>query len=174
MAAGAFEYIRAISLDATLVEEGKASAEVASSRLWRCTRPEPLNILWQEMNTSLLAEKQDWDVWIDWYEDRLSGRPTDREREFAYVAIRNELWNKGPALVNAEIKRRIGKLESKISILFPGEPARNFFVSLSHRACAFARKEVAFLWEKGRATLYGVLAVGVATAVYHWIARHFP
>jgi hypothetical protein len=57
---------------------------------------------------ALLAAKQDWEVWTNWYEDRLESRVRAEERELAYVRIENDLWEKGPAIVNAEIKRRIG------------------------------------------------------------------
>ena len=42
-----------------------------------------------------------------WYEDRLDGHVWDEERELAYVRVEEALWNQGPAVVNAEIERRI-------------------------------------------------------------------
>ena len=65
------------------------------------------------MKAALLAAKEDWDVWIDWYEDRLAGRIRDEERELAYVQIKEALWDQGPAIVNAEIKWRIVELEER-------------------------------------------------------------
>jgi hypothetical protein len=51
-------------------------------------------------------------VWTIWYDDRLAGYPfREEERELAYVGIDESLWAKGPAIVNAEIKRRIEELE---------------------------------------------------------------
>jgi hypothetical protein len=61
----------------------------------------------REMKAALHAEKQDWQVWTNWYDDRLDGRDRDEERELAYVQIDEALWDQGPAIVNAEIKRRI-------------------------------------------------------------------
>jgi hypothetical protein len=58
------------------------------------------------------AEKQDWQVWTIWYDDRLAGYPfREEERELAYVRIDEPLWAKGPAVVNAEIRKRIEELE---------------------------------------------------------------
>ena len=62
------------------------------------------------MKTALLAAKQDWEVWTIWYDDRLVGRVRNEERELAYVRIEDALWKQGPAIVNAEIKRRIEEL----------------------------------------------------------------
>jgi hypothetical protein len=95
----------AVSIDATRVE-GPASA-IDGSPLWTQGQPVELQSLWQELKVALRATKQDWEVWTDWYDDRLDGRVREEERELAYVRIDDALWNQGPAIVNAEIKRRI-------------------------------------------------------------------
>jgi 2,3-bisphosphoglycerate-independent phosphoglycerate mutase len=59
------------------------------------------------MKAMLHAAKQDWQVWTIWYDDRLEGRVRDKTRELAYVRIEEALWDQGPAVVNAEIERRI-------------------------------------------------------------------
>jgi hypothetical protein len=104
----------AVSADARRVEdEGRTASEFAGSQLWplHLIGPEPLMSLWNEMEAALLAEKQDWMVWTTWYRDRLAGYPRDEKREFAYLQIEEALWKQGPAVVNAEIKRRIEELE---------------------------------------------------------------
>jgi hypothetical protein len=55
----------------------------------------------------LHAADENWQVWTTWYEDRLASGVREEARELAYVRIENELWDQGPAAVNAEIKRRI-------------------------------------------------------------------
>jgi hypothetical protein len=104
----------AVSVDATRVEKGAAASVIAGSPLWPQGQPDEVRSLWQEMKAALLAAKQDWDVWTDWYEARLERRGNDEEREqreLAYVRIEEALWNQGPAIVNAEIKHRIEELE---------------------------------------------------------------
>jgi hypothetical protein len=104
----------AVSIDATGVEEGVAASVIAGSPLWPLhpIGPEPLASLWQDMKAALRAEKQDWQVWTIWYDDRLAGYPfREEERELAYVRIDEPLWAKGPAVVNAEIRKRIEELE---------------------------------------------------------------
>jgi hypothetical protein len=78
----------------------------------RYGQPERFQSLWQKMKELLLGVGQDWDVWTAWYEDRLKGHHRKEEHELAYVQIDNHLWNQGPAIVNAEIKRRIKALEA--------------------------------------------------------------
>lgn len=70
-------------------------------------QPDRLRSLWKELKAMLHAAKQDWQVWANWYDDRLAGRVRNEKRELAYVRIEDALWNQGPAIVNAEIKRRI-------------------------------------------------------------------
>jgi TIR domain len=97
----------AVSIDAAGVDQHKTASEIAGSPLWPNGQPAELRSLWQELKVALPAAGEDWQVWIEWYEDRLAGHVRDEERELAYVRIGNELWDKGPAIVNAEIKRRI-------------------------------------------------------------------
>jgi hypothetical protein len=101
----------AVSFDATRVENGATASVTAGSPLWPQRQPDQLRFSWQEMKAALLAAKQDWGVWTDWYEARLEGRVNDEKQELAYVRIEEALWDQGPAAVNAEIKRRIEELE---------------------------------------------------------------
>ncbi len=96
-----------ISNDATRAEEGVAASAIAGTPLWRFGRGEELLTLWQDLKQVLLAANQDWQVWTLWYEDRLAGRVRKESHDLAYVRISDELWDQGPAAVNAEIKRRI-------------------------------------------------------------------
>ncbi len=95
------------SNDATRVEEGATASAIAGSPLWRLGQGKELLALWQDMKEVLLATNQDWQVWTIWYEDRLAGRVREESRDLAFVRIGDELWDQGPAAVNAEIKRKI-------------------------------------------------------------------
>jgi hypothetical protein len=104
----------AVSSDATLMEQGRTAPDIAGSQLWADDhQPDPLRWLWREMQAALLAAKQDWEVWTNWYDDRLAGRVRDAECELAYVLIDDDLLTQGPAIVNAEIKRRIDELAAR-------------------------------------------------------------
>jgi hypothetical protein len=106
-AAATAAFWSAVSLDATRVEESVVASVIAGSPLWLEGQPDELRSLWQEMKAALLAGGQDWEVWTDWYEARLEGRVRDEEGELAYVRIEKDLWAQGPAIVNAEIKKRL-------------------------------------------------------------------
>jgi hypothetical protein len=105
----------AVSIDATRVEEGAAASVIADLPLWPHGQPNQLQSLWQEMIAALLAANQDWLVWIHWYDLRLSGHCRDEELELAYVRIEEALWDQGPSIVNAEIKRRIQEIPPPIA-----------------------------------------------------------
>ena len=100
-------YWSAVSTDATEWEKGLGASVIAGSPLWPNDQPVEFRAMWQELKAALHAEKHDWQVWTTWYDDRLEGRVRDEERELAYVRIEEALWDQGPAIVNAEIKRLI-------------------------------------------------------------------
>ena len=91
----------AVSADTVLIEQRKVASDIAGSPLWPNGLPAEVQSLWEEMKTALLAGNRDWDVWTDWYDNRLAGRVRDDERELAYVHIDNHLWDTGPAAVSA-------------------------------------------------------------------------
>lgn len=116
-------YWSAVSVDATSVEEGAGASDIGRMPLWpqHLLGPDSLMSLWNEMEAALRSAPQDWRVWTTWYRDRLSGYVGEEERELAYVRIDNELWNQGPAIVNAEIKRRIKALPASPPLPAPIE-----------------------------------------------------
>jgi len=71
----------AVSIDATRVEKGAAASVIAGSPLWPQGQPDEVRSLWQEMKAALLAAKQAWDVWTDWYEARLECCGNDENNE---------------------------------------------------------------------------------------------
>ena len=120
-AAAATAFWSAVSIDATRVEDCWSVSEITGSQLWPQGQPELFQSLWLEMKTMLLAARQDWLVWIHWYDLRLAGRIREEVLELAYTQIDDDLWNQGPAIVNAEIKRRIEELERVAPV--PPEPS---------------------------------------------------
>ena len=64
---------------------------------------------WAELKDVLLPFDQNWQVWMDWYEDRLRGtdhpnsRPLIEALELERVLIADEDWEQGPQHVNAMI-----------------------------------------------------------------------
>ena len=70
---------------------------------------------WNELKTKLIATGVGWEVWVDWYEDRLAGRVRSEARELVYIRGPEKLWLDGPARVNTWIQRQVEKLEATSS-----------------------------------------------------------
>ena len=66
---------------------------------------------WNELQSFLLNEGDDWQVWRDWYQARLDGGktidvPSDllETLDVGIATLDEELWQQGPAEVNAKIQ----------------------------------------------------------------------
>ncbi len=59
------------------------------------------------------AQNENWQVWIDWYEDRLDGRAYGEAKEFIFATVPEAEWEKGPAAANKWIADELAKLEPK-------------------------------------------------------------
>ena len=82
--------------------------------LWCGERPDWILSHWQNLRTALLsAEDEDWGVWIDWYEARLRGDPVNLDLNRAIALIPDEIWEQGPTVANAEIRRLIDEDAAK-------------------------------------------------------------
>ena len=109
-----------VGVSATAVAWEEIQADVIASRekkagtlvdlpLWARGAPRWAEIAWAELR-ELLPEGEDWDVWIDWYEERLRGGSRGEEYELSSAACRWELWNKGPAAANKWICEHLAGL----------------------------------------------------------------
>ena len=82
---------------------------IASSDLplWSTARPRGLARL--VVLQAALPEGEDWDVWIDWYEERLRGGSRGEAYELVFASVPLEVWDKGPAAANAWIREHLPK-----------------------------------------------------------------
>ena len=67
---------------------------------------------WNDLKSILLDRNQDWNVWIDWYEDCLHGKPQNTAFENALLTLTDEEWEQEPAVVNAQLKELMEVHES--------------------------------------------------------------
>jgi hypothetical protein len=104
--------------------------EVAGSPLWPIGAPVWAIEAWRTLKSALLAADEDWNVWTDWCEARLEGdvaNPPNEALEVARVMIPNAIWNDGPAVVNAVIRRLIAEHEKEEQVVDPAtEDETNF------------------------------------------------
>jgi len=76
---------------------------VAGWELWPDGSPYWFEESWRDLKAHLLATNEGWEVWTDWYEDRLHDRRFNKALEEARVLMHDEIWEHGPNVVNAQI-----------------------------------------------------------------------
>ncbi len=54
-----------------------------------------------------LTKGEHWDVWIDWYEERLRGGSRGEDYELVFASVPQEEWDKGSAAANLWIKAHL-------------------------------------------------------------------
>ena len=106
----------AVEIDSnSLANNDLATLKLLQSPLWPEGIPDFIIKLWNSMQTRLLArEGEHWEVWTNWYDARLDPSrripcysPPDLKLEEARVLLPDELWEQGPAAVNARIRELI-------------------------------------------------------------------
>ena len=60
--------------------------------------------MWAELQTDLQSLQVGFEVWIDWYSDRLNGKALDWEIERQWARLSKEQFVQSPAEVNAHLK----------------------------------------------------------------------
>jgi hypothetical protein len=80
--------------------------ELADLPLWRERPPDWWRTGWRLLKAALPAD-QDWDVWIDWYEERVLGGSRGEAHELVFARTPQEIWDRGPAAANAWIKAHL-------------------------------------------------------------------
>jgi hypothetical protein len=105
----------AVKADAVLIDRGAdkehrstIAGELAASALWQDSMPVDLKAAWDLLKQRLIGADEDWEIWIRWYEDRLTGRPSlDGNFDISLATLPDSLWADGPAAVNAHLKALI-------------------------------------------------------------------
>jgi hypothetical protein len=94
-----------VRTDAVAVARDGADALV-DGRLWSMGRPDWSENHWAALRAAL-PEGQNWDVWVEWYEERLRGVWRGEEYDIVFASVPQEEWDKGPATANAWIKAHL-------------------------------------------------------------------
>lgn len=96
--------------------------------LWPNGMPKAMQKNWMSMKAQLRIWGHDWDIWEDWYEQRLSGSdyafarlPVAQDQAtFSILTADNAFWARSPALVNADIKARLDAEKARLPTLPTG------------------------------------------------------
>lgn len=103
--------LEALATDAGLLNDRFSAVTLAHSKLWPGQISEWLRVSWGELRHALLDADENWEVWTNWYEERLAGQATSQEIEVARATMDNAVWGQEPRAVNAHIRELIEERE---------------------------------------------------------------
>jgi len=95
----------AIAADADALDNRFDPVTLANQQLWAGGPPTWVMANWEDLKSVLVAARENWEVWINWYEDRLFGRVANQTIEIERASTPNDAWEQGPAFANARIAR---------------------------------------------------------------------
>jgi hypothetical protein len=84
----------------------EADGKQSRRPLWLRGQPDWVRDAWRSFRGEATLARR-WDVWIDWYEQRLRGGSRGEEYELVFASVPQEEWDKGPAAANAWIRARL-------------------------------------------------------------------
>ena len=96
------------SADAEMIDSGGSAAELAGEPLWPDGAPGAVTDAWRTLKSATPRRNEGWEVLSEWYEARIdadAAHPPIEALEIARSTIPDEMWRRGPRVVNAEIKR---------------------------------------------------------------------
>ena len=98
------ELLAALSSEAAQLDQRIEPVTIVNQQLWPMPKPRvPVWIGdgWKSLTRKLLAEQENWEVWTNWYEDRLFGETPDATLELVRSTdVPNAEWREGPKSVN--------------------------------------------------------------------------
>src|SRR5690349_6696263 len=95
----------AIAADADALDNRFDPVTLDNKHLWARGPPTLVMANWEDLKSVLVAARENWEVWINWYEDRLFGRVANQTIEIERASTPNDAWEQGPAFANARIAR---------------------------------------------------------------------
>jgi hypothetical protein len=99
--------LTAYSTDAELLDQRTSPVTLANQQLWPGRLPDWVEDAWDQLKQALLAEDDDWIVWVDWYEERLKGNTPRQDIEIDIATIPEKIWRSDPGTVNAHIRELV-------------------------------------------------------------------
>jgi len=91
----AFEsLLAAFATDASVLGLGHSTVTLANSKLWPDPTPDWVSESWHELVSPLRSVPEYWDVWINWYEERIRGVFSNADTEIARLTLDD--WSRIP------------------------------------------------------------------------------
>jgi hypothetical protein len=142
----------AILADIQGIKAGKEATHEAmlgllTSPLWPTAEPPQLKALLPRIRADLKSLRAGFEVWIDWYQDRLDGKPFDWEIERQWALLSKEQLSQSPAQINAYLKglreRALTKQFKRVRAIFigHGEVGKTSLIRALHGEDVIAGRE---------------------------------
>ena len=80
------------------------AADVLANPLWEEGTPPEVGSFWPRLQSYLRSLEAGFEVWIDWYQDRLDGKPFDWKIERQWALLSKEQLSQSPAEINAYLE----------------------------------------------------------------------
>lgn len=90
--------------DLEIVKRNHNAMSLLNEPLWPEGIPDTIEALWKALKTDLRSLHDAYDIWIDWYRDRLDGRPLQLELERKWALLPNDVLELYPAEINNHLK----------------------------------------------------------------------
>ncbi len=97
----------AVDADARFIDSGGTALQLADRSLWPFRTPICASQYWKRLKYVLTQRDESWDVWIEWYEDRITGCPQGRKYASVISTVPLNKWQEGPTTVNGWIKEQL-------------------------------------------------------------------
>ena len=101
--------IQEIQQDLDVIKKLTAT-ELLQQPLWSKDMSENWQQILADFKTDALSLSAGFEVWLDWYDDRLQGKPIDIELLKKWNTVPEEIQNQGVAAVNAYLKNLVQKI----------------------------------------------------------------
>lgn len=110
-----------IQQDLAIIEKLTTKA-LLQQPLWSQTIPKNWQQLLADFKADVLSLNAGFEVWLDWYDDRLHGKPIDVELLKKWNTIPKELKQQGAAAVNAYLKNLVNATKplNRVRAIFIG------------------------------------------------------
>jgi hypothetical protein len=100
--------VEAIELGKSFDQRISIAQALIRAPLWHDSIPTSAGQAWARMQSILMNTGDNWEVWIDWYGDRLAGRVSaDPKLDIACAMLPDDLWEQGPKAVNSAVRRLV-------------------------------------------------------------------
>ncbi|ASF48224.1 hypothetical protein CEK71_20365 [Methylovulum psychrotolerans] len=138
--------LKEIQADLILIDQLTAK-ELLHTPLWSISPPKDWIKSLNDFKDDTLSLNARFEVWLDWYEDRLQGKPIDVSLLKQWVNIPKEIESQGVAAINAYLKNLVAKTATqplnRVRAIFIGygEAGKTSLIRALHNEPVVAGKE---------------------------------